>query len=59
MKQSIRHNKIIDLINQQGYISTEELVAKLKVSPQTIRRDLDESTSHLKNNNVKVHFCYE
>lgn len=42
MKQSIRHQKIIELVNQSGYISTEELVAILNVSPQTIRRDLNE-----------------
>lgn len=42
MKQSIRHKKIIDLVHQFGYISTEELVAQLDVSSQTIRRDLNE-----------------
>ncbi|SEV86406.1 glycerol-3-phosphate regulon repressor [[Haemophilus] ducreyi] len=42
MKQSIRHNKIIELVNQLGYVSTEELVAQLAVSSQTIRRDLNE-----------------
>ncbi|MBR0573909.1 MULTISPECIES: DeoR/GlpR family transcriptional regulator [Pasteurellaceae] len=52
MKQSIRHNKIIDFINQQGYISTEELVAKLNVSPQTIRRDLNELAE---NNLIRRH----
>ncbi|TDQ59354.1 DeoR family transcriptional regulator [Mesocricetibacter intestinalis] len=42
MKQSIRHKKIVELVKQQSYISTEELVSILKVSPQTIRRDLNE-----------------
>ncbi|MGX2949658.1 DeoR/GlpR family transcriptional regulator [Ursidibacter sp. B-7004-1] len=42
MKQSIRHQKIIELVNQSGYVSTEELVAILNVSSQTIRRDLNE-----------------
>lgn len=42
MKQSIRHNQIINLVNQLGYVSTEELVAQLGVSSQTIRRDLNE-----------------
>lgn len=42
MKQSIRHQKIIDLVNQRGYVSTEELVTLLDVSPPTIRRDLNE-----------------
>ncbi len=38
MKQAIRHNRIIELVKLHGYISTEELVAELDVSPQTIRR---------------------
>lgn len=42
MKQTIRHNQIINLVNQFGYISTEELVEQLGVSSQTIRRDLNE-----------------
>ncbi|ACA31536.1 DeoR/GlpR family transcriptional regulator [Histophilus somni] len=42
MKQSLRHKKIIELIKQKGYLSTEELVNILNVSPQTIRRDLNE-----------------
>ncbi|QIW15399.1 transcriptional regulator [Pasteurellaceae bacterium RH1A] len=42
MKQSIRHKKIIEMVNHQGYVSTEELVAELGVSSQTIRRDLNE-----------------
>lgn len=42
MKQSIRHTKIIELVKLKGYASTEELVAVLNVSPQTIRRDLNE-----------------
>lgn len=42
MKQSIRHKKIIELVKQRGYLSTEELVSILGVSPQTIRRDLNE-----------------
>lgn len=42
MKQSLRHKQIIALVNQSGYVSTEELVAVLNVSSQTIRRDLNE-----------------
>ncbi|PJG86079.1 DeoR/GlpR family transcriptional regulator [Conservatibacter flavescens] len=42
MKQSIRHQKIVELVKLNGYASTEELVALLNVSPQTIRRDLNE-----------------
>lgn len=48
MKQSVRHNKIIELVHQFGYISTEELVNLLHVSSQTIRRDLNElAENHL------------
>ena len=42
MKQSIRHKQIIELVREQGYLSTEELVNLLGVSPQTMRRDLNE-----------------
>lgn len=42
MKQIIRHKKIIELVNQFGYVSTEQLVTELGVSSQTIRRDLNE-----------------
>ncbi|KAE9535362.1 DeoR/GlpR family transcriptional regulator [Ursidibacter arcticus] len=52
MKQSIRHQKIIELVNQSGYVSTEELVAILKVSSQTIRRDLNELAE---NNLIRRH----
>lgn len=52
MKQSIRHKKIIELVTQQGYVSTEELVAYLEVSPQTIRRDLNELAE---NNLIRRH----
>ncbi|MDU7945165.1 MAG: DeoR family transcriptional regulator, partial [Haemophilus parainfluenzae] len=41
MKQSLRHQKIVELVTQKGYASTEELVIELEVSPQTIRRDLN------------------
>ncbi|AFJ45346.1 DeoR/GlpR family transcriptional regulator [Shimwellia blattae] len=42
MKQTQRHDAIIDLVKKQGYVSTEELVAHFSVSPQTIRRDLND-----------------
>ncbi|KAA8996399.1 DeoR/GlpR family transcriptional regulator [Affinibrenneria salicis] len=42
MKQTQRHDAIIELVRRQGYVSTEELVAHFAVSPQTIRRDLNE-----------------
>ncbi len=52
MKQSLRHQKIIELVTLQGYISTEELVSLLNVSPQTIRRDLNELAE---NNQIRRH----
>lgn len=42
MKQMQRHDAIVELIKRQGYVSTEELVDYFSVSPQTIRRDLNE-----------------
>lgn len=42
MKQTQRHESIIELVRRQGYVSTEELVEYFQVSPQTIRRDLNE-----------------
>ncbi|QIM69320.1 DeoR/GlpR family transcriptional regulator [Basfia succiniciproducens] len=52
MKQSIRHQKIVELVKLQGYISTDELVTLLNVSPQTIRRDLNELAE---NNLIRRH----
>ena len=42
VKQTQRHDAIVELVSKQGYVSTEELVEHFKVSPQTIRRDLNE-----------------
>lgn len=42
MKQVPRHQQIIELVKKHGYVSTEELVERFNVSPQTIRRDLNE-----------------
>ncbi|CDG88217.1 DeoR/GlpR family transcriptional regulator [Xenorhabdus bovienii] len=42
MKQTQRHDAIIELVRLQGYVSTEELVEHFDVSPQTIRRDLND-----------------
>lgn len=42
MKQTQRHNAIVELVRQQSYVSTEELVEHFAVSPQTIRRDLND-----------------
>lgn len=52
MKQSIRHKKIVAITIQKGYVSTEELVSLLGVSPQTIRRDLNELAE---NNLIRRH----
>ncbi|BDH44250.1 DeoR/GlpR family transcriptional regulator [Salmonella enterica subsp. enterica serovar Choleraesuis] len=42
MKQTQRHDAIVERVKKQGYVSTEELVEQFSVSPQTIRRDLNE-----------------
>lgn len=42
MKQSVRHSQIVEMVIQNGYVSTEELVTIFDVSSQTIRRDLNE-----------------
>jgi DeoR family glycerol-3-phosphate regulon repressor len=42
VKQLSRHQEIVNLVQQHGYVSTEDLVDQFKVSPQTIRRDLNE-----------------
>jgi DeoR family transcriptional regulator, glycerol-3-phosphate regulon repressor len=42
VKQVPRHQQIIELVQKHGYVSTEELVERFNVSPQTIRRDLNE-----------------
>lgn len=42
LKAIKRHEEIVELVKTNGYVSTEELVEKFNVSPQTIRRDLNE-----------------
>jgi len=42
VKQISRNQAIEDLVWKHGYVSTEDLVKQFKVSPQTIRRDLNE-----------------
>ncbi|WP_086981702.1 DeoR/GlpR family transcriptional regulator [Vibrio aphrogenes] len=42
MKASERHKKIIEIVKTKGYVSTDDLVEMFDVSPQTIRRDLNE-----------------
>jgi DeoR family glycerol-3-phosphate regulon repressor len=45
VKSSLRHDEIVKLVNNQGFVSTEDLVEQFKVSPQTIRRDLNDLAS--------------
>lgn len=42
MKAVKRHQQIIEQVKTQGYVSTDDLVEQFNVSPQTIRRDLNE-----------------
>ncbi|WP_287147535.1 DeoR family transcriptional regulator, partial [Aeromonas sp.] len=42
MKQTQRHLEILDVLTRQGFVSTEDLVTHFDVSPQTIRRDLND-----------------
>ncbi len=41
MNQTYRHSQIVELIEQRNFISIDELVEHFKVTPQTIRRDLN------------------
>ncbi|MEM0911915.1 MAG: DeoR/GlpR family transcriptional regulator [Pseudomonadota bacterium] len=41
MAQTQRHEQIVSLIKQRGFMSIDELVAACNVTPQTIRRDLN------------------
>ena len=40
--QSQHHEIIIDMIKKAGFVTTDALVQHFKVTPQTIRRDLNE-----------------
>lgn len=42
MSQTLRQHKIYDLVKQKGYLTIDELVAHFSVTPQTIRRDLNQ-----------------
>lgn len=42
LPQIRRHELIVEMIQDQGFISTDELVRFFQVTPQTIRRDLNE-----------------
>ena len=52
MPQHRRQDQILDLIRQQGFVTTEQLVDHFRVTPQTIRRDLNELASQ---NRVRRH----
>ncbi|MBY4676727.1 DeoR/GlpR family transcriptional regulator [Marinobacterium arenosum] len=42
MSQSQRQHQILELIQHKGFVSIDELVEHFKVTPQTIRRDLNQ-----------------
>ncbi|GGW81092.1 DeoR/GlpR family transcriptional regulator [Alteromonas halophila] len=42
MNQPQRHQKILSLITQRGFMTIDELVEQCAVTPQTIRRDLNQ-----------------
>jgi DeoR family glycerol-3-phosphate regulon repressor len=42
MGKQARHQLILKLVAEHGYISNEELASRCQVTPQTIRRDLNE-----------------
>ncbi len=42
MNQSQRHAEILKLVQHKGFVSIDELVTHFKVTPQTIRRDLNQ-----------------
>ncbi|QQK64793.1 DeoR/GlpR family transcriptional regulator [Cobetia sp. cqz5-12] len=42
MMQPKRHRAIVELITRQGYASIEQLASHFEVTPQTIRRDLNQ-----------------
>lgn len=42
MQADARHQRILDILMRRGYAGIDELVASFDVTPQTIRRDLQE-----------------
>ena len=42
MTQQDRHDAIIALVKRQGYAAIEQLATEFNVTPQTIRRDLNQ-----------------
>ena len=39
---SKRHSEILDILSRRGYLAIEEMVAAFNVTPQTLRRDLQD-----------------
>ncbi|TNE81554.1 MAG: DeoR family transcriptional regulator, partial [Gammaproteobacteria bacterium] len=48
MSQKHRLDQIMDMIQRNGFVTTEQLVEQFRVTPQTIRRDLNELASQNK-----------
>lgn len=46
MAVATRHERILDLLRSRGYAGIDELVSRFGVTPQTIRRDLQEMVEH-------------
>lgn len=42
MAQQSRHDTILEMVNRQGFVTIEELVQSFGVTPQTVRRDLNQ-----------------
>lgn len=42
MQPQERHNAIVDLVNERGFASIDELARHFDVTPQTIRRDINQ-----------------
>ncbi len=42
MNQTQRHEKIVNLVKQKSFVSIDELVELFQVTPQTIRRDVNQ-----------------
>lgn len=45
-KPSKRQKAILDMVSERGFVATEAMVTEFDVTPQTIRRDLNELKSH-------------
>jgi DeoR family glycerol-3-phosphate regulon repressor len=45
-KPSKRQKAILDMVSERGFVATESMVTTFNVTPQTIRRDLNELKAH-------------